>query len=262
MLALASLHIVLCFDVWIEADPDGDTSSGAPIESGEREGQEGASGDRESEEPSGRHRERRVYVLRPAEPTLDVGQVLSLVRIKLEASPLPGPVRRAELIAEAVSAKRGQLGLFFRGRRRDLREAGRALARLRAEVGEGSVVRAELRDAHLPEARFEWKPIAEVRRPRPGRVEGDRPLVRRMGRGFQLQEAPEGEREAGLGGGVCIDPALGAIDQMWGPFTVSGGWWATEVHREYYYAETKRGDLLWLYYDRARRRWILQGKVE
>ena len=26
--------------------------------------------------------------------------------------------------------------------------------------------------------------------------------------------------------------------------------------------ETRRGDLLWLYYDRVRRRWFLQGTIE
>ena len=35
-----------------------------------------------------------------------------------------------------------------------------------------------------------------------------------------------------------------------------------EIQREYYYAETRNGDLLWLYYDRVRRRWFLQGSVE
>jgi protein ImuB len=34
------------------------------------------------------------------------------------------------------------------------------------------------------------------------------------------------------------------------------------VHREYYFAETRKGDLLWMYYDRPRRRWFLQGRVE
>jgi len=44
---------------------------------------------------------------------------------------------------------------------------------------------------------------------------------------------------------------------------VSGGWWnGNGVHREYHFAETGRGDLLWVFYDRPRRRWFLQGRVE
>ena len=40
------------------------------------------------------------------------------------------------------------------------------------------------------------------------------------------------------------------------------GWWAAAEHRDYYYAETARGDVLWLFHDRARRRWALHGRVE
>ena len=40
------------------------------------------------------------------------------------------------------------------------------------------------------------------------------------------------------------------------------GWWNRPVHREYHFAETQKGELLWVYYDRSRRRWFLQGRVE
>jgi protein ImuB len=44
---------------------------------------------------------------------------------------------------------------------------------------------------------------------------------------------------------------------------VSGGWWnGRGVHREYHFAETGGGDVLWVFYDRPRRRWFLQGRVE
>lgn len=54
---------------------------------------------------------------------------------------------------------------------------------------------------------------------------------------------------------------------MSGPYIVSGGWWnrsfpGGEVHREYHYARTEDGEILWVYYDRRRRRWYLTGKVE
>jgi protein ImuB len=42
---------------------------------------------------------------------------------------------------------------------------------------------------------------------------------------------------------------------------ISGGWWQREVHRDYYYAETRRGDLLWIYYDRRQRAWFQHGVV-
>jgi protein ImuB len=52
------------------------------------------------------------------------------------------------------------------------------------------------------------------------------------------------------------------VDKLTGPYIFSGGWWNREIHREYYFAETRRGDLLWLYFDRVRRRWFLQGAIE
>ena len=54
----------------------------------------------------------------------------------------------------------------------------------------------------------------------------------------------------------------GPVSQVHGPYVVSGGWWTRHVHREYHFAETRGGELLWVYYDRVRRRWFLQGRVE
>ena len=54
----------------------------------------------------------------------------------------------------------------------------------------------------------------------------------------------------------------GSVTRLAGPYILSGGWWAAnEVHREYHYAETRRGECLWVYYDRHRRRWFLHGVV-
>jgi len=43
---------------------------------------------------------------------------------------------------------------------------------------------------------------------------------------------------------------------------ISGGWWVQPIHREYYFTHTQRGEMLWVYYDRPRDRWFLQGAVE
>lgn len=50
--------------------------------------------------------------------------------------------------------------------------------------------------------------------------------------------------------------------RMHGPFRISGGWWVKTVERDYYYVETQRGDVLWVFYDRPRRRWFLHGFVD
>ena len=60
-----------------------------------------------------------------------------------------------------------------------------------------------------------------------------------------------------VGGHRC-----GAVQRLGGPHVISGGWWQREVHREYWFAETRRGELPWIYFDRRRRRWFLQGTIE
>jgi protein ImuB len=85
-------------------------------------------------------------------------------------------------------------------------------------------------------------------------------LVRRLAaKPIRLADKPYHSHEDGW---LILGPKRGAIDKLAGPYILAGGWWNREIQREYYYAETRRGDLLWLYYDRIRRRWFLQGSVE
>ena len=58
------------------------------------------------------------------------------------------------------------------------------------------------------------------------------------------------------------EEGAGYVRDLAGPYLVSGGWWRSAVHREYYFARTSDGDMLWIYYDRPRRRWRWQGQVE
>ncbi len=104
--------------------------------------------------------------LRPAAPTLDAAQILDLIRLRLESLRLPAGVVEIELRAEACAATSEQLRLFAEQPTRDLDAANRALARLRAEFGDESVVYAKLTDGHLPEARFTWEPLSRVKLPR------------------------------------------------------------------------------------------------
>ena len=54
----------------------------------------------------------------------------------------------------------------------------------------------------------------------------------------------------------------GPVIRVLGPYLIAGGWWRRSVCREYHFAETQGGEILWVYYDRPRRRWFLQGRVE
>lgn len=205
----------------------------------------------------------------PAAPTLDAVQVLDLIRLRLEAvthvaclraeahrqvgaAPRLAGVVELELTASGVPAMPEQLRLFVERPRRSLTAVKRALARIRATFGDDAVVRARLTDGHLPEARFTWEPLDRVMRPTPRQV-ALRSLVRRIFAKPAPLPAPPGARSVTLHG----------------PHIICGGWWGREVHRDYYFAETVRGELRWVYYDPhgvpARKRgsqWFLHGKVE
>jgi protein ImuB len=197
--------------------------------------------------------------LRPAAPTLDAAQLLELVRLRLEAlRRLPDGVVEVVLYAESTEASREQLGLFAGRPKRDPVAADRALARVRAELGDNSVVRARLRDGHLPEARFTWEKIGGVVAPKP-RETDRRTLVRRI----YNPPVPLPARARHEGDGwMPRSLDQGPVFRTLGPYVVSGGWWRKPVHREYHYAETRKGELLWIYYDRPRRRWFMHGRVE
>ena len=196
--------------------------------------------------------------IRPAAPTLDDVQVLDLVRLRLESVQFSAGVMEIELVAGAVPATCEQLQFFAEGRTRDLDAANRALARLRAEFGDQAVVRARLTDGHLPEARFTWEPLQKVQTPRP-QAGAPRTLVRRiLAKPAPLASDPRSRDD----GWLLLGPKFGSVDRLSGPYIFSGGWWTRAIHREYYFAETRRGALLWIYYDRPRRRWFLQGWAE
>jgi len=206
--------------------------------------------------------------IRPAAPTLDAIQILDLVRLRLESRKLSAGVIEIELNAEGCAATPEQLRLFTERPTRDLEAANRALARLRAEFGDQAVVQAKLKGGHLPEARFSWEPLTRVELPRNdlNRLNGlnDCPtakmLVRRIAaKPILLPGEPRPTHEDGW---LLVGAKYGSIDKLTGPYILSGGWWNREIHREYYFAETRRGDFLWLYYDRRRRRWFLQGWIE
>lgn len=195
--------------------------------------------------------------LQPAEPTLDEGQVASLIRLRLSRVSLSSGVNELELSVSGVVATRSQLDLF-EVPSRDLSAARRALARIRAEFGERAVVRARLQDGHLPEASFAWEKLERLELPRPGDSCGERALIRRY---FPSPvELPLRSRHEP--DGWVINLVDGPVEEVIGPHVLSGGWWIHEVVRDYYYVRTRSGRWLWIYNDRRRRRWFLHGEVE
>ena len=211
--------------------------------------------------------------LRPAVPTLDSVQWMDLVRLRMESLQLATGVIELEIEALGIPASAEQLSVFAEQPRRDMLAAERAIARLRAEFGQDAVVHAVLCEGHLPEAGFSWQPIeasasstqkpAAENLPLPPsnlRLRPLRPLVRRFYRRPEVLSAPA--RQLRDDGWLIRGPECGPVTHSAGPYLVNGGWWLKEVQREYQFILTRRGMLLWVYQDKCRQRWCLQGQVQ
>jgi protein ImuB len=200
-----------------------------------------------------------VQRLEPSSPTRNGPLLLELLRLRLSAMALAAPVERVVLEAECGDVAEGQIAMF--SPKRDVSAGERALARIRASYGEGVVCRAVLDDAHLPEAKFHWTDVIHMAPPtRASEVEhGAPPLVRRM----LLKPEPLacGVESADERGARTLLHA-GERFTLSGPYRTSGGWWAREVERDYYYARSTRDELLWVFFDLRRKAWFLQAWVD
>ncbi len=207
------------------------------------------------------HAPRRRERLAAAAPTLDPAQLLELVRLRFAAQQLAGPVERFTAELETVAVSPRQLALLAAVHRRDLAAGARALARVAAMLGEHAVTRARLVAEHLPERAFTWERVRTLQPPRAVAAAGAgadaaRPLVRTLLPQPQpLGMLPLHEPEAWLG-------EYGAVRAAHGPFRVANGWWQQRVERDYFFLETDRGAILWVFHDRGTRRWYLHGRVD
>jgi protein ImuB len=197
-------------------------------------------GARTDQSPFG-HAGKIETVVRLARPSREESVLLDLIRLRLDTLELPDLVHEIRVALIAAEAEPEQLLLTDRPAR-DLAAAESALARLRTEFGDHAVVRARLRERHLPEHRFVWEPVARVVPAQPIPSGHMRTLVRRL---YQPSA-------------FSLQPSAFAG----GPFRLSGGWWRRPVERDYYFVETRHGEVLWVFYDRVRRRWFVQGRVE
>jgi protein ImuB len=219
------------------------------------------------------NRETVADAIRPASPTRDSAQLHDLVCRRLEALALSCGVMELRLTIEPVPLAVEQLQLFSENPGRSLRDANAALARLRARYGDDAVAHAALRDHHLPEAAFAWQPLQKVRLPTPMPT-ARRPLVRRIyhrpqsvaafvaATSRRRPAASESARQNEASDPGQALAALGGIVGTDGPYLISGGWWQGSVHREYHHLQMAAGQVVWVFYDRRRRRWFVHGRVE
>lgn len=192
----------------------------------------------------------------PATPTRDAHQIIQLLRLRLENLALSAGVVDIRARAEGVAAHERQLGLIPEGGHA-AEAAHEALARVRAQLGNQTIVRACLHEGHLPEARYAWETLQHIPAPKPRDV-ALRPLIRRIYTP-PVPLPPRGRREPD--GWLIAGLNQGPVDEVIGPHLISGGWWVREIARAYHYVRTRNGRWLWIYYDEKRKQWFLNGEV-
>lgn len=203
----------------------------------------------------GEHVER----IRPAAPTLNARQLLELIRLRLHSiNTLSDGIIEIALVGQSVAAIPKQLRLLEAHPKRDLAAANRALARVRADLGDQAVVRARLREGHLPEGRFVWETFDTLSVARPRKGQAIRLMRRIRDIPTSLLWCPRRKPKKTKLSALQMETA----EPIFGPYIISGGWWQRPVHREYYFAETRLGDVQWVYYDPMRKSWFQQGRVE
>lgn len=238
-----------------------------------------------------------VQRLEPSSATRNGPLLLELLRLRLGALTLQDAVARVVLEAELSDLAPGQLAMFTP--KRDVAAGDRALSRLKASYGADVVCRAVLEDAHLPEAKYRWAELSHIElpecvEPRDGsllrsRTRGRASTARGGASFFDEQEptpAPLVRRvllkPEPLAGSFEVDPVTCAPSLMHagermaltGPYRVSGGWWAREVTRDYYYARAvgsrpcaeapsaTADSLWWVFFDVPRNAWFLHAVVD
>ena len=222
--------------------------------------------------------------IEPATPTRELDTLMELVRLRLARHELKAPAEAVVLEAEGAPLGDEQLMTPDARPKRDPVAASRAFARLRALYGPRSVSVAQIRDAHLPEARYRMVPLDEMK-PAELRSSEDteavtddgHPLLKdRRGKlqlvgGSKRRERPTRlQRRVHAPRAVETDergaPRLpGRVRMLFGPQRVAGGWWGSpskSTQRDYYYAEVEDGTLYWVFFDGRRGRWFVQGYVD
>lgn len=202
---------------------------------------------------------------RPARPMARTAPLFERCRALLDAWALDAPVRAVEVRIAATAPSSAEQGDLLAPAWRDPAAAEAALARLRATLGAGTVVRPVRRDSHAPERAGGWEEVehAEFRVPTADVVRDGASSLPVAPPAARLLEAPEPIT-------ITTDKRGTPLLMFWrgrrvtlarahGPERLSGEWWHAEPFaREYWRCESDElGQDLLLYRDGGG--WRLQG---
>ena len=205
--------------------------------------------------------EPRTVPLATARPTRDAARLASLLALKLDRIEVRPP-RRVTLTVSAHERLRVARTALFDGGDDGEPELDALIETLSGRLGPDRVRRAEPTGDPLPERSFRLVPAIDgglKDYPKPhGWLAGTRPTA--------LLDPPEPVRVLSLvpdgppfrltrrGRGTADVPAA------WGPERIQAGWRdGPRVERDYWRAETDRGERVWLFRDLKTGRWFLHG---
>jgi nucleotidyltransferase/DNA polymerase involved in DNA repair len=214
--------------------------------------------------------------VRPARPIARVLPLFERCRATLDTWTLEAPVAALELRVSETAPSSAEQGDLLAPAWRDPSAAEAALARLRATLGAGSVVRPVARDSHAPERAGGWVEVEQAARALPSdalqamRAQGNGMRgahggtpVTRPAPAARLLEAPEHVAvttdKRGLPLQLFWKGRRLALTRADGPERLSGEWWqAQPFARDYWRCECDElGQDLLLYRDAGG--WRLQG---
>jgi len=218
-------------------------------------------------------------------PTARAVHLFDQCRALLERWPLTAPACGVRVAVVATAPLSGEQGDLLTPEWRDAAAADAALARLRAELGAGTVVRPVERDEHRPERQGEWEEEHQAAGSRqmagddelptpgsgPSTSDGgphtsdakELPVAarNRAAAVLRLLEAPEAvevERRSGRPAAVRWRGRRHTFARLHGPERLSGDWWRDDGYRrEYWRSEDEDTDDLLVFEENGT--WYVQG---
>jgi protein ImuB len=174
-------------------------------------------------------------------------------RALLARWPLTAPVCGVTVTVTATAPASAAQGDLLAARWHDPAAADAALARLRAELGPGSVVLPVERDAHAPERNGAWVEAEErAIEHRPSAIDTAQPALRLLETPEEVTVEFADARPCGVwwrGERITLTSAAG-------PERLSGDWWSEPFRRDYWRGASARGELL-VYAENGK--WFVQG---
>jgi len=210
-----------------------------------------------------------------SEQSGDPGHLMLLLRERLERTKLAAPVSELELAADEISAGAGANQELFATAQSEATSLNRFIERLSARLGTRAVSGLKVISDHRPECSQRFEPLTETRGEaiETGKRKGAtiQKNVQKPARKTPKESGRRSSRKkylanvSGVSGGLPRpawimetplelklqrhQPVYGSpLKLLAGPERIESGWWDDAmIARDYFIAENKLGQLLWIY---------------